>query len=79
MIRMLKDADGRVWVGEQTRSSREFGYDPVTTILTFGLFDAAEQGAPETGSVLVNGKEHSGRFIDDKSAPRLRGQSRKSA
>lgn len=79
MIRTLVDKEGRVWVGKQTRSSREFGYDPVTTILTFGLFDAAEQGAPETGSVLVNGKEHYGRFIDDKSAPRLRGQGRNSA
>ena len=65
-IRTLEDKDGRVWVGEQTKSSREFGYDLVTTIATFGLMDAAEQVAPETGCVRVKGKEHYGKFIDKK-------------
>ncbi len=65
-IRTLVDKDGRVWVGEQTRSSREFGHDLVATMLTFGIIDAAEQGVPETGCVRVNGKEHFGTFKDKK-------------
>ena len=65
-IRTLQDKDGRVWIGEQTKSSREFGYDLVTSILTVGLNDAGEQNTPETGCVLVAGKEHFGKFIDRK-------------
>ncbi len=65
-IRKLQDKDGRVWVGEQTRSSREIGHDLIATMITFGIMDAADQVSPETGCVLVNGKEHFGTFIDKK-------------
>jgi hypothetical protein len=67
-IGTLQDEHGRVWVREQTRSSRDFGFDAATSILTFGLIQAGKQSSSETGYVPVNGKEHFGRFIDNQSA-----------